>query len=89
MLKYRSTVSSSCQDSGFLKNTFDLIFTFSDVREHVVADVEVLEVFCASKDLPGEHGHDVMREVDVRQLVRDPTTFRKHFSSHERNLVVT
>lgn len=66
-----------------------MIFTFSYVREHVVADVEVLDVFRAGEDLPGEHGHDVVREVDVRQLIGYPTTLRKHFSSHKRNLVVT
>ena len=46
------------------------------------------QVFGAGQDLAGQHRHDVVRQVDVGELVGDPTTFRKHFSSHERDLVV-
>ena len=38
--------------------------------------------------LPSEDWHDVVRQVDPGQLVRNPFAFREHFSCHERDAIV-
>ena len=58
-----------------------------DVVDDVVGHVEPLEVLGAVQEAAGEDGHPIVREIDLLQLVRDPSGLWKHLLGHERNLV--
>lgn len=69
--------------------TTDRYKTFSDLVDHIVANIQVLHSPCPVDEVVGDNGHGVVTEIHVPQFVRDIRTAGKDLPGHERYLIVT
>lgn len=65
------------------------VLTLSDFVDHVVTDVEYLELVGAVGEVVSQHRYGVVAEVDLLEVVRNVGATRKRLSRYEGNFVVT
>jgi len=65
-----------------------IICTFSEVIDSVSTDVEMLQMFCANEQLPGDHWHQIVRKIHAFKFVRDPLGLGEHLFGDERDAIM-